>query len=156
MSLEEIYFLSQILAAAAIVASLIFVGLEVRQNGVNLHLNTQAMQVSAYHQAIEQVKDAGMQPDLPALIVRARAGDDSFSDTARLRMNILLSAKLFGHEIGMPLAAKKIIDLILWVNGLENNRQFLGEDANISLLKTRPGRLSRRLLGALERPQKHS
>ena len=88
MSLEEIYFLSQILAAAAIVAALILVGLEVRQNGVNLHLNTEAVQVSAYHQAIEQIKDAWMLPDLPALIVRARAGDDRLSDTARLRMNI--------------------------------------------------------------------
>ena len=131
------------------IVSLLFVGYQVRQNSINLKLNTQAVQVSAYHQAIEQIKDAWFQPDLPDLLTRARAGNDALSEVERLRLSVLLSAVLFGHEITMHLAAQGLIDPALWENMLENNREFLREEASLMLLRGRSGGLSKQLLGEI-------
>ncbi len=150
MSLEDGYFISQIVAAVAVIVSLLFVGYQVRQNSINLKLNTQAVQVSAYHQAIEQIKDAWFQPDLPDLLTRARAGNDALSEVERFRLSVLLSANLFGHEITMHLAEQGLIDLALWENMLENNRAFLREEASLMLLRGRPGGLSKQLLREID------
>jgi len=150
VALEQIYFVSQIVAATAVVVSLLFVGYQIRQNSENLRLNTRAFQVSAYHQAIEQIKDAWFQPDLSDLLTRARAGEDTLSDAEHLRLSVLLSANLFGHEITMHLAEQGVIDRELWTNMLENNRTFLREEASLMLLHNRPGVLSKRLLAEID------
>ena len=51
MTLEAIYFLSQVVAAVALVCSLIFVGIQIRQSSIQTRLNTQAVR-AAFHQAI--------------------------------------------------------------------------------------------------------
>jgi hypothetical protein len=47
MTLEEIYYVSQIVAVIAIFASLIFVGVEVRQNSEQIKANTRSIKASA-------------------------------------------------------------------------------------------------------------
>lgn len=145
MALEDIYFLSQIAAAGAVVVSLLFVAYELRQNTASLHLNTEAVQIGAYHQAIGQIKDAWMQPDFASLLLRARAGGDTLTESERLRLDILLSADLFGHEIALHLAERGLIDAGLWANMLENNRAYLTANAHMTVLAERPGPLSARL-----------
>lgn len=154
MTLEQWSLVSQIVEAVAVVASLLFVAYEIRQNNANLRLNTEAVQVAAYHQAIEQIKDAWLQPDTADLLVRSRSGHLALSEAEAMRLSILLSANLFGHEIAMHLARRELIDPALWQNMLENNRAFLSEEANLALLRERPGPLARQLLAELtERAQ---
>ncbi len=90
-----------------------------------------------------------MQPDFPDLLVRSRAGDETLTDSDRLRLAVLFSADLFGHEITLHLADKKLIDSELWQNMFENNQTHLTEPTLIALLKGRPGPLSKKFLQAL-------
>jgi hypothetical protein len=47
MTLEEIYYISQIVAVVAIFASLIFVGVQVRQNSEQIKANTRSIKAAA-------------------------------------------------------------------------------------------------------------
>lgn len=150
MALEEAYFISQIAAAVGVVLSLVFVGLQVRQNTRSLELNTAAVQIGAYHQAIDQIKDAWMQPDYVELLERARDGGATLDAAECRRLSVLLSADLFGHEIALHLAESGLIDRALWDNMLDNNRGHLASGPHRALLATRPGVLSARLRAVLD------
>ena len=123
--------------------AMLFVGYQLRQNYTNLQLHTAAVQVSAYYQVIDQIKVVWMQPDFPDLLVRSRAGDETLTDSDRLRLAGLLSADFFGHEITLHLVEKKLIDSEFWQNMFENNRTHLTEPTLIALLKGRPARYQR-------------
>ena len=47
MTLEELYYISQIVAVAAIFASLIFVGVQVRQTSEQIKSNTRSIKAAA-------------------------------------------------------------------------------------------------------------
>ncbi len=49
MTLEEIYYISQIVAVVAILASLIFVGIQVRQNSEQIKANTRSIKATSHH-----------------------------------------------------------------------------------------------------------
>lgn len=51
MSLETIYYITQIIAVIAVVASLVFVGLQVRQGAEQTRLNTKAVKAAAAYEA---------------------------------------------------------------------------------------------------------
>lgn len=55
MKLERWALIAEILSAVAVVASLIFVGLQVRQGAEETALNTRAIQASAYQDLIAQI-----------------------------------------------------------------------------------------------------
>jgi len=145
LTLEQLYLVSQIIAAGAVVLTLVFVGYELRQNTASLRLSTEAVRIGAYHQAIDQIKHAWMQPDFPDLLLRARAEDRTFTERERLRLDILVSADLFGHEIALHLAEQELIDAALWANMLANNRDYLVANIHMERLAERTGPLSARL-----------
>lgn len=149
MTLEQIYLVSQIVAAFAVVISLVFVGHQIKQNTDSLRLNTAAAHIAAHHQAIEQVKDAWMQPDFAALLLKALGTPEALNEHEQLRLDILLSADLFGHEIALHLADHGHIDADLWSNMLANNRPQLMGPRHQALLALRPGPLSARLRAVL-------
>ena len=49
MTLETVYYITQIIAVIAVVASLIFVGLQVRQGAEQTRLNTSAVKATSHH-----------------------------------------------------------------------------------------------------------
>ena len=55
MKLEKWALIAEIIGAVAIVVSLIFVGLEIRNGADQTRLNTQALQMSAYQELIGEV-----------------------------------------------------------------------------------------------------
>jgi len=114
MTLETTYFLSQIVAAVAVIASLVFLALQIRQSKRALRLNTAALQISAYHQVIQQAVDAALQPNWAKLIVRARTEQASLSDDERVRLGLLVWLVLFPHEIALDLARRDAISQELW------------------------------------------
>ncbi|MBX9607409.1 MAG: hypothetical protein K2Y51_14390 [Gammaproteobacteria bacterium] len=68
MNLEDIYFLSQILAAVAIVGSLVFVGLQLRQGS----LTQRALMHQATIQRTMELNTRLTDPTITALLVKAR------------------------------------------------------------------------------------
>ena len=146
---EAVTAIAEVISVIAVIASLIYVAAQVKQNSQEIHLNTETAKVSAYHQAIEQVAESWMQPEFAILNEKYHASPESLSSEERSRLQVLWSATLFGHEIAFELFRKNQIDPALWANMLENNRALLSTELPISLLRQRPGPLSRELLKEL-------
>ena len=88
MNLEAIYFLSQVVAAVALVASLVFVGIQIRQ--VNLAQKREAKRVRELmvNDAMSQMTDNEFGP----LFVRGCQGDSTLSDVEVARFNIFANS----------------------------------------------------------------
>lgn len=106
MTLEAIYFISQILAAGAIFGSLVFVGLQVRQSTEQAKKNEEALRAaSAYeaykHQSIQN-HELARHPELIEMIFRDWGSDDfetKFSEREYLQYRYL-SRGVFQGLIG--------------------------------------------------------
>jgi hypothetical protein len=144
-----VHGISEALGLILIVGSLIYVAIQVQQNNIQIRLNTDTAKVSAYHQAIEQITSSWMEPDFAILTDKLDNSPESLTSAERLRLEILWSATLFGHEITLELYKKGLIDPALWENMLENNRPILTQSLPLELLQRRPGHLARLLLREL-------
>ena len=88
--------LAEILSAAAVVLSLVFVGLEVRETARQTELNTEALQITAYQDLIAQIgqfNEAMLDAEMAALYMRLTdpAGDwSSLSPVERLQAERIL------------------------------------------------------------------
>ena len=78
--LEQYSFIAQIVSALAVVASLIFVGIGIRQNTEQAVLNTRAIEVTAYQDLIGQAmvinSDLMSNPALVAIIDKTQTGQE--------------------------------------------------------------------------------
>jgi len=74
MTLEAIYFIGQTVAAVALVISLIFVGIQIRQNTAQ----SKVQAAEASHWALVEWQ-ASMTPELAAIAVKANTDPDSLS-----------------------------------------------------------------------------
>ncbi|MEQ8693876.1 MAG: hypothetical protein RIC85_00915 [Gammaproteobacteria bacterium] len=146
---EAVTAIAEVISVIAVIASLIYVAAQVKQNSQEIHLNTETAKVAAYHQAIQQVAESWMQPEFAILNEKYHTSPESLSSEERSRLQVLWSATLYGHEIAFELFKKDQIDPLLWKNMLENNRALLSMELPISLLKERPGPLSKSLLEEL-------
>ena len=85
--LEEYSFIAQIISALAVVASLIFVGIGIRQNTEQGKLETRVAQVNAYQDLVSQVLDINSDlmtsPELMDVIYRARS-DEPLTEKERM------------------------------------------------------------------------
>ena len=81
MTLEDFYFVSQIAAALALVISLIFVGIQIRQNTAQAKRNEAAMKAAAAESAHRALIDwqLNMTPERAALAMKANADFDSLT-----------------------------------------------------------------------------
>ncbi|MGE0278957.1 MAG: hypothetical protein AB7R40_26490 [Nitrospiraceae bacterium] len=149
MNWDAISAISEAVSVIAVIASLVYVAVQVKQNSQEIHLNTETAKVAAYHQAIEQVASAWMQPEFAILNEKYQTAPDSLSSEEKSRLRVLWSATLSGHEIAFELYKKGQIDEALWNNMLENNRELMSADLPLELLRCRPGQLSRALLAEL-------
>ena len=102
---------TQIASAAAVVLSLIFVGLEVRESALQTELNTQSLQVTAYQDLIAQIgaiNERGMDnPELGQLVAATSSFNElSEIDRERVFSNLMLIARhgdmaFYQYELGM-------------------------------------------------------
>jgi len=108
MTLEDIYYISQIAAVIAIFASLIFVGIQVRQNSEQIKANTRSIKASAGFEATHSWATLneqlfGMSDEFMLLVLKvydpAKSWDD-FSDADRTRATMVQRA-LFQKLEGM-------------------------------------------------------
>lgn len=96
MTLEELYYISQIVAVIAIFASLIFVGVQVRQNSDQIKANTRSIKASAGFEAThswatfnEQLFGTSDEILLliPKMYDHSKSWDD-FTEAERLRIQV--------------------------------------------------------------------
>ena len=101
MTITELGAIGELVGGAAVVGTLIYLAIQVRQNSLNLQKTGKAMSASAYHNltALILPVHATLLADreLSELIVRARAGLATLDDVDRFRFG--LSASMTFHVL---------------------------------------------------------
>lgn len=147
MTLDDLASISEIVGAVAVVATLIYLSLQVRQN-------TRAVRTDAYHQATQQLWETAnviaQDRELTNIVYRGTAAFDRVTDEDRFRFQFIMSAFLFGTEFLLRLYESGQIEREDWENVFDNNLAWLRQPGIRQLLASRPGRVSRRLLRLIE------
>lgn len=81
MTLEAIYYISQIVAVLAVLASLIFVGIQIRQNTEQARRNEEATKAAAAEAAHRSFLDwyHNQTPEMAAIVAKGQAGLEGLS-----------------------------------------------------------------------------
>jgi len=150
MNVETLGNLGDFLGGLAVIASLLYLAVQIRQN-------TRAVRSSSYHQAAEQTWNyclavAG-DASLAEILARREAGE-ALSPAEQIRATISDQALIFGFENMFRLHEEGLVDPDVWQNVIENSMVYFGNKDGRALLAGRPGPLSQRLLAEIEaRPQ---
>ena len=95
MKLEKWALLAEILSAIAVVSSLVFVGLQVRQGAEETALNTRAIQVNAYQNLTAQLSTVNSlvieNSDLAEAFSRIYQPDAPVSELAEIKLRSLMT-----------------------------------------------------------------
>ena len=95
MKLEKWALLAEILSASAVVSSLVFVGLQVRQGAEETALNTRAIQVNAYQNLTAQLSTVNSlvieNSDLAEAFSRIYQPDAPVSELAEIKLRSLMT-----------------------------------------------------------------
>ena len=106
-------FWGQVLSAGAVVLSLVFVGLEVRESARQTALNTQALQVEAYQELIGRIIDINLlfldNPDVAGGTV-TDSNFDSLSSEQLQRFRMLMLTRLRFGDLAFYMQEQGMLD----------------------------------------------
>ena len=139
MNWEAIGATAELLGAIAVVATLAYLAVQIRQTN-------EISRTQAYHLAIEQLVAGAMRPEFGLLL---ESEHRELTEEEKLTLVFPLTAVLYSHEIVYYLWKKGQIDDALWRNLWVNNKGFLLLEPSMSLMETREGPLSQELLKLL-------
>ena len=143
MALADWGFISEIVSALTVVATLVYLAKEVKHA-------SDVSKVASYHQAIDQIVQAATAPDFAELMVKTERGE-ALTEIEERRAFALAVCVLYGHEILLHLQQTGQVDERLWRNIFENDLTFLESTMIASVLRERGGRISCDLRAAIER-----
>ena len=111
MTLEDLGNTGEFVAAIAVVASLIYLAMQIRQNTSVVLANTQQTLMDAVSALQASVSE---HPDLPSLLIRANEDPDSLSPEDSLRFEFF-ATRIFGqYETIFFFYGKGLMPLELW------------------------------------------
>jgi hypothetical protein len=109
--LEQIYFLSGIIASVAIIASLVFVGLQLRNSADQQRIATAA----GYYEIFRDHFRAIENPEIIPLFLRGLDhGWESFNDEERTKLNLYYTMVTRGYQVMHYQASKKVFERDFW------------------------------------------
>ena len=148
MTLDDLANISEIVGAVAVVVTLIYLSLQVRQN-------TRAVRTDAYHQATQQLWETGnviaQDPELTKIVYIGSSALGKVTDEDRFRFQYIVSSFLFGTEFLLRLYESGQIERDDWENVFDNNLVWLAQPGIRELMQTRPGQVSKRLLQLVDK-----
>ena len=114
MSLEDLGNIGEFVAAVAVVISLVYLAIQIRQNTGQIRQNTAAVGNASYHQAIEQSWLVNLKvaddPEV-ARIMRAGYRDmKELNDDERMQFLVLIQLVAFALESTMRLHERGLVD----------------------------------------------
>ncbi len=139
---EAVGAIAESIGAAAVLVTLVYLARQIKHS-------SEVTKVASYHQAIDQIVQAGVDPDFSLLRAKFELGEP-LTETEKIRSDLLSTAFLFGHEVLLHLHSKGQIDDLLWKNIFDNNLLFLKSPMMLPVLRERPGPLSHELLQRVE------
>ena len=126
MTLEQAAFLSQIVSAVAVIASLIFVGFQLRQNTKSIKAATSQSHSATYHQIISSLATNG---ELAHLWRVGLAGLEGCSDDDRVRFFAITSTLFRFYEASR----------IQWRHGQLDKEHWHTIEQQVISLRGQPG-----------------
>jgi len=149
MDIADLANLGEALGGFGVVISLLYLAFQIRQN-------TRAVRSSSYHQAAEQTWHyclaIAQDASLAEILARRIAGESlTLTPAEQIRANSADQALVYGFENMLRLHEEGLVDPDVWANFLSNS-MVVGEAREFfrSMLASRPGPLSKRLLAAID------
>ena len=136
MNWEAIGAVGEILGAVAVLATLAYLAIQIRQTGASAR-------TQSYHLAIEQLVTGALQPGFMELLFKSDSEDLTPDEALQLKSPLVCF--IYGHEIMYYLWRKGQVDDELWDNIFINNLELLTRNEALSTLSERRGPLSRDL-----------
>ena len=136
MTLEEIYYISQIVAVVAIFSSLIFVGVQVRQNNEQIKANTRALRATSHHAITDSFNAINTliisDPKVARLWQHLMAGAEGLDDDERTSLSFMI------------LGYMRIFETLhyQYTNGALDKKLFEAELKTLKWTVTQPGFLA--------------
>jgi len=125
MTLEDINYIAQIVAAAAVVASLLFVGLQLRANAKQLRIATEAGYYTIYRDHVLTASS----PDVADIFLRGFQGQEGLSESERIRLNAYYAVITRGYQVLHHQVRQKVFDTEFWDSAQNHYADLLGSKA---------------------------
>lgn len=122
MSLEDFYFLAGIVSSAAVVASLIFVGVQLRHSANQQRIATAAGYYDFFRDHMKTLEEAS----LVDLFLRGlENGPESFEPAERTKLNVFYTMLTRGYQVMHYQAQKKVFEEDFWRHTQNHFRDHL-------------------------------
>jgi hypothetical protein len=144
MTLQELGSLGEAVSGLAVIVSLVYLAMQIRQNTV-------ALRSASYHQAAEQTWSALLAATHDQALAEAWFGDLPGYAPEHARIIALDTSVLYGFENMLRIKEEGMVDADVWENVITNSLAYLKSPRVQQLLRNRRGPLSQRLLQEVER-----
>ena len=134
MAIEQVYFIAQIIAAIAMIASLIFVGFQLRQNTEQVRI---ASVQTYYDISTGHLVYMINRPELVEIFLKGFANLDKLTVIERTRLYALYSQITKGYQVLQYQHSKKVLDTELWESAQNHLADILVSDTYLEFWKTR-------------------
>lgn len=128
MTLEAIYYISQIVAAAGVIASLVFLAIQTRQNSRLVRASAIWDAQTSIAEINERLADGGL---VSQLVFKFMTSPDSLTDFEKYQMHRHFRALILRTEAQFALHKNGVLDAEIWqlrrkwFRGFMNNPAFL-------------------------------
>ncbi len=122
MTLEHIYFLSGIISSVAVIASLIFVGFQLRHSANQQRIATAASYYDFFRDHMKTLEEA----TLVDLFLRGlETGPEGFEPAERTKLNVFYTMLTRGYQVMHYQAGKKVFEEDFWLHTQNHFRDHL-------------------------------
>ena len=134
MEIETLYFLTQIVAAIAMIASLIFVGFQLRQNTEQVRIAS----VQTYYDIMRDHLDPAVNnPEFMEIFLKGFVDLDKLTVIERSRLYAYYSQTTKGYQVLHFQHGKKVLENELWESAQNHLADMLVSEAYLEFWKTR-------------------
>lgn len=122
MTLEQVYFLAGIISSIAVVASLIFVGFQLRYAANQQKIATAVGYYDIFRDHMKILSDAGM---VDLFLRGLDHTPDTFAAADRTRLNVFYTMITRGYQVMHYQAEKKVFEEDFWLHSQKHFRDHL-------------------------------
>ena len=112
MTLEQIYFLAGIVSSLAVIASLIFVGVQLRHTANQQRIATAVGYYDIFRDHMKILSEAGM---VDLFLRGLDHGPEAFEAADRTRLNVFYTMLTRGYQVMHYQAEKKVFEEGFWL-----------------------------------------
>ncbi|GGB78709.1 MULTISPECIES: hypothetical protein [Henriciella] len=122
MTLEQTYFLAGIISSIAVIASLIFVGFQLRHSANQQRIATAVGYYDIFRDHMKILSEAGM---VDLFLRGLEQGADEFEPAEKTRLNVFYTMVTRGYQVMYYQARKKVFEEDFWQHSQNHFRDHL-------------------------------